>query len=114
MHTVGEELFATLVRSTAVDYRYARREGADVEMTTASLPPAVAESCLRLARSTGLLFSGIDFKRTPDGEYFCFEVNPCPGFIYYEQFTGQPISTALAGLLRRRSPAAFPPAHLSF
>jgi hypothetical protein len=28
-------------------------------------------------------------------------VNPCPGFLYYERHTGQPISTALAELLYR-------------
>jgi RimK-like ATP-grasp domain len=101
VHTVGDELFATRVRSSAVDYRYARREGAEVEMTAMTLPPAVAESCLQLARLTGLLFSGIDFKQTPDGDYYCFEINPCPGFLYYEHYTRQPISTALADLLQR-------------
>jgi hypothetical protein len=40
-----------------------------------------------------------DLKETPDGEYYCFEVNPCPGFLYYERHTHQPISTALASLL---------------
>jgi glutathione synthase/RimK-type ligase-like ATP-grasp enzyme len=46
-----------------------------------------------------LLFTGIDLKLTPDGEYYCFEVNPSPGFVYYERYTGQPISAALADLL---------------
>jgi glutathione synthase/RimK-type ligase-like ATP-grasp enzyme len=101
VHAVGDELFATAVRSEAVDYRYARREGADVEMAAVTLPPAVADACRRLARSSGLLFAGIDLKRTPESDYYCFEVNPCPGFLYYERHTGQPISAALADLLRR-------------
>jgi len=104
VHTVGDRLFATQVRSTAVDYRYAHREGVDVEMAPVALPPAIAASCRELAQRTGLLFSGIDFKRTPDGGYYCFEINPCPGFLYYEQYTGQPISTALAELLHRGGP----------
>ena len=99
VHTVGDELFATRVRSAAIDYRYARRDGADVEMAAVTLPPAISESCLKLARLTGLLFSGIDLKQTPGGEYYCFEINPSPGFLYYEQYTGQPISAALAELL---------------
>ena len=99
VHTVGDQLFATCVRSAAVDYRYARNEGAEVEMAPATLPPAIADSCLQLARLTGLLFAGIDLKRTPDGDYYCFEVNPCPGFLFYEQYTHQPISSALADLL---------------
>jgi hypothetical protein len=105
VHTVGDQLFVTRVSSAAVDYRYARREGADVEMAPAVLPPEVAASCRELARRAGLLVSGIDLKRTPEGEYYCFEINPCPGFLYYEQHTGQPISTALAELLHRGVPA---------
>jgi glutathione synthase/RimK-type ligase-like ATP-grasp enzyme len=101
VHTVGDELFATRVHSQAVDYRYASREGSTVEMEPTTLPPAVADSCLRLARQLDLLLTGIDLKETPDGEYYCFEVNPSPGFLYYEQRTGQPISSAVAGLLRR-------------
>jgi hypothetical protein len=99
VHTVGDQLFATRVHSETVDYRYASLEGETVRMEPTSLPPAVAKSCLRLARELDLLLTGIDLKETPDGEYYCFEVNPCPGFLYYERHTHQPISTALASLL---------------
>jgi len=101
VHTVGDELFATRVTSEAVDYRYARRDGLAVEMEPAQLPFDVARACLRIARELELLHVGIDLKETPDGEWFCFEVNPCPGFLYYERNTGQPISAALAELLYR-------------
>lgn len=108
VHTVGDQVFATRVHSEAVDYRYAGREGRSVEMEPATLPPAITESCVRLARRLDLLLTGIDLKETPDGDYYCFEVNPCPGFLYYERYTGQPISAALAdllyhGLLKERS-----------
>ncbi len=99
VHTVGDQVFATRVHSEAVDYRYAGREGGSVEMEPATLPPAIAASCVQLARRLDLLMTGIDLKETPDGDYYCFEVNPCPGFLYYERYTGQPISTALADLL---------------
>lgn len=99
VHTVADTLFATRVTSDAVDYRYARREGQAVEMEAAELPTAVARACRRIARDLGLLHAGIDLKETPDGDWFCFEVNPCPGFLYYERNTGQPISTAIAELL---------------
>lgn len=100
VHTVGGDLFATRVRSTAVDYRYARSEGGETVMAPEDLPPAIAEACLRVADALDLTLTGIDLKVTPEGEYFCFEVNPSPGFLYYEQHTGQPISAALASLLR--------------
>ena len=72
VHTIGDQLFATRVHSEAVDYRYASREGRNVEMEPAILPPAIAESCLRVARQLGLLLTGIDLKATPDGEYLPF------------------------------------------
>ncbi|MEN3334057.1 MAG: hypothetical protein V7641_3422 [Blastocatellia bacterium] len=99
VHTVGDQLFATRVYSEAVDYRYASREGHTVEMEPTVLPSAVTTACLRLARQLDLLLTGIDLKETPAGDYYCFEVNPSPGFLYYEQGSGQPISTALADLL---------------
>jgi glutathione synthase/RimK-type ligase-like ATP-grasp enzyme len=99
VHTVGDNVFATRIETEAVDYRYAHLDGLDVAMTPITLPPAVEAACLRAARDLDLLFAGIDLKETPAGDYVCFEVNPCPGFIYYERQTGQPISAALADLL---------------
>jgi glutathione synthase/RimK-type ligase-like ATP-grasp enzyme len=99
VHTIGDQVIATRIRSEAIDYRYGRREGHAVEMEPALLPADVESSCRRLASELDLLLAGIDLKVTPDGEYYCFEVNPSPGFLFYEQGTGQPISTALADLL---------------
>jgi RimK-like ATP-grasp domain len=103
VHTVGDEMFATRVYSDVVDYRYASREGGNVEMEPATLPDKVAESCFQLAQHLDLNIAGIDLKLTPNGEYYCFEVNPSPGFLYYEKHSGQPISLALANLLYRGS-----------
>jgi len=100
VHTVGASVFATAIESDAVDYRYAHLDGLTSRLTPVELPVAVNESCLKLAQACDLLFAGIDLKETPSGEFVCFEVNPCPGFLYYERHTGQPISTALAELLR--------------
>ena len=100
VHTVGDALFASCVHSEAVDYRYGAREGHDVVMEPAVIPTGVERACLRLARQLDLLLAGIDLKRAPDGSYYCFEVNPSPGFLYYEQHTRQPISTAVADLLQ--------------
>ena len=110
VHVVGGELFATRCRSEIVDYRYARRQGGSVTMEPVSLPDWVRAACFALGPAAGLLISGIDLKETPDGEYYCFEVNPSPGFSWYEQETGQPISAALVELLRRGDQALPTPA----
>ncbi|HEX5505941.1 MAG TPA: hypothetical protein VFW96_25210 [Thermomicrobiales bacterium] len=101
VHTVGDEIFATRIRTAAVDYRYARGQGHALTMEPARLPGWVEAACRALAAGSGLLLAGIDLKETPEGEYVCFEVNPSPGFVWFERRSGQPISAALAALLRR-------------
>ena len=105
VHTVGDEVFACEIISQADDYRYAARQGHDVELRAATLAVDCAERCLALARSLGLAVAGIDLRRTPAGEWFCFEVNPSPAFSYYESATGQPIAEAIAGLLVSNKPS---------
>jgi hypothetical protein len=100
VHTIGNEVFATAVRSEATDYRYAARQsGEPAELREVTLSDELTEQCLRLAHSLGLDFAGIDLKVTPDNEVYCFEVNPCPGYSYYEANTGQEISAAVARAL---------------
>ena len=99
VHTVGSTLFATAIHTQATDYRYARRQGSDVELHAIELPDALAERCLGLAQALGLAFAGIDLKLTPDNQVYCFEVNPSPAFSYYEAHTGQPIAQAVARYL---------------
>jgi glutathione synthase/RimK-type ligase-like ATP-grasp enzyme len=105
VHTVGDRVFAVRVRSDAVDYRYGHRDGLDVEMEPTTLPRAVEDACIAVARDLDLPFAGIDLKQTSDREWYCFEVNPCPGFLYFERHSGVPISTALAELLHDASRA---------
>ena len=38
-------------------------------------------------------------RRTPADEWYCFEVNPSPGFTYFQAATQQPIAEAIADLL---------------
>jgi glutathione synthase/RimK-type ligase-like ATP-grasp enzyme len=97
VHTVGNEVFPTAVRSDATDYRYASRQsGEAAELREVVLSQTLADQCLALSRALGLEFAGIDLKITPDDEIYCFEVNPCPAFSYYESNTGQRISAAVA------------------
>ncbi|MBI4539868.1 MAG: glutathione synthase [Gemmatimonadetes bacterium] len=99
VHTVGERAIGTKVESAATDYRYASRQGDATTLTEFELPDDLAERCVCLARSLGLDFAGIDLRMDPDGEVYCFEVNPSPAFSYYESNTGQPIARAVAEYL---------------
>jgi glutathione synthase/RimK-type ligase-like ATP-grasp enzyme len=104
VHTVGDDVFACEIISSADDYRYGARQGMDVELRACELPPDCAERCQRLAQSLGLPVAGIDLRRTPEGEWYCFEVNPSPAFSYYEAVTQQPIADAIAALLVSANP----------
>ena len=99
VHTVGAEVFATAIHTEATDYRYATRQGSEAELQAFTLPDELRERCLQLAKALGLAFAGIDLKLTPQGEVYCFEVNPSPAFSYYEAHTGQPIARSMAHYL---------------
>jgi hypothetical protein len=99
VHVVGSEVIATRVRSDAIDYRYAGRDGRETVLEAAELPPSVHDRCLALSRELRLPFCGIDLRHGDDGRWCCFEVNPSPAYSYYEEHTGQPISQALVDYL---------------
>lgn len=98
VHVVGDQIFATAIESEDDDYRYPG-EGGGAIMRAATLPAAMAEACVAMVSAMHLAVAGIDMRRTPDDEWYCFEVNPSPGFTAYEFVTGQPIAAAIADLL---------------
>ena len=99
VHVVGQEVFATRIETDTTDYRYAGFQGGETELSVAELSDSVSERCVLLAQALELPFAGIDLKIAPSGEVFCFEVNPSPGYTYYESHTGQPIAMAVARYL---------------
>ncbi len=102
VHVVGDDVFACEVASPAVDYRYPDSELERPRLTPCALPAEIAQRCRRLAAALRLDFAGIDLRRTEQGgAWVCFEVNPSPGFTYYEDATGLPIAAALAEFLSR-------------
>jgi hypothetical protein len=97
VHVVGDEVFAAEVRCEADDYRYPGPY--PIEIRACRLPERVEDRCRRLAAAAQLPVAGLDLRRTAEDNWFCFEVNPSPGFTYYEAATGQPIARAVAMLL---------------
>jgi len=93
-HVINGEVLAVRIESDQLDYRYGKSS-----MTVAELPLEVAEKCRRLTAMLGLYFSGIDLMRTPQGDWYCFEVNTSPAFTYFESLSGQRISIALADFM---------------
>jgi glutathione synthase/RimK-type ligase-like ATP-grasp enzyme len=99
VHVVGEEVFACEIHSTADDFRYAAAQGGETVMSACELPEDIAARCRALSTSLGLPLAGIDLRLTPEGDWCCFEVNPSPGFTYFQEATGQRIDEAVARCL---------------
>lgn len=100
VHTVGDEVFATIVSTDAVDYRYAALQtGRGAEFAPYDLDDDLAARCVGLAAALGLEVAGLDLKLPPGEPPVCLEVNPSPVFSYFERNTGQPIAEAVARLL---------------
>jgi predicted ATP-grasp superfamily ATP-dependent carboligase len=102
VHVIGGKVFATSIFTDFTDYRYSHRYGRDVKLKEYDLDDITTEKCVTLTEGLGLSFSGIDLRVTPDNEVFCFEINPSPGYSYYESNTGQEISKAVAEYLAHK------------
>lgn len=100
VHVVGDEVFACEVLSEADDYRYPGRH--EVEVRACRLPQTVEDRCRLVSVALKLPVAGVDLRLTPEGNWYCFEVNPSPAFTYYKSRSGQPIGNAIARLLYAR------------
>jgi hypothetical protein len=99
VHVVDKQVFPIEIRSESIDYRYGHHEGNETEMRAVTLSKDIHDKCIALARALQLPLAGIDLFETVKGEWYCFEVNPSPGFSYFERQTGQPIAMAIANYL---------------
>lgn len=95
IYVVGDEVYPVAIESTALDVRetpYAPRR-------LVSLRDVERSQFIHATRGLGMVFSAIDTRRTPDGEWVVFEANPSPVFVHDEQTTHIPIASGVARLL---------------
>lgn len=105
IHVVGNDVFATRIISDADDYRYSAGDAASCDVTPCEIPSELAETCKAIATGMGLPVAGLDLRRTTDDRWYCFEVNPSPGFTFYDVLPNEPIAMAIARLLAGASEA---------
>lgn len=100
LHVVGDQVFATAIESSGIDYRYSgRTTGEEARLRPIEAPAEIARRAVELSSTLGLPVAGLDLMVDADGDVYCLEVNPSPAFSYYEQHTGQPIAGAIARYL---------------
>jgi glutathione synthase/RimK-type ligase-like ATP-grasp enzyme len=97
---VGRQLFVAAIRSVArdglIDFRMTV---GDAALSAEQLPRSIRDRVRALLQRLGLVYGAIDMRRTPDGEYYFFEVNTAGEFLFVEDRTNQPIARALADWL---------------
>ncbi|MBK8190989.1 MAG: hypothetical protein IPK79_11130 [Vampirovibrionales bacterium] len=82
------EMFAMEIQSQTLDFR----EDEQARRVRVDLPTEALAMCQTIANTLDLAFTGIDLRRTPQGEYVAFEANPTPLFLRDEYESGYPIS----------------------
>lgn len=93
----GERVLACEVQTETIDFR----DDPDPAIVPVELPDDIAEQSIRIARELCLQWTGIDYRRTDDGEHVYFEANPSPMFMGFEHAAGLPLTQALGDLLCR-------------
>jgi glutathione synthase/RimK-type ligase-like ATP-grasp enzyme len=94
----GEVIAAAHIKTTNVDYR-----GHEDDVVGITADPAVEALSLKVADTLGMVFTGIDIKRSDDGELTVLDANPSPMFLGIERRTGQRITDHLAAQLVSRN-----------
>ncbi len=101
---VGDKIFAAEVHSQQTRYKVdMRMDIGNAAIAAATLPDEVGARLQKLMKALGLIYGAIDMRRTPDGDYIFLEINPAGQWLFIEEKTGQPITTALANWMARRA-----------
>ncbi len=100
VYVIGAQVFAAHVVTRDpghIDFR----TDPDHHSVALDLTRTQADRCRAIARELGLVFTGIDLRRTPAGDLVFLEANPSPMFLRFARDTGHPLLGALVDLLLR-------------
>ena len=97
-HVIKNEVYSVSLDSSSIDYRYSK----DLKVQSVSLPDEIKKWCIEATQVEGLTFSGVDLIKTAD-TWYCLEVNPNPGYHWFEENSSDPsypISRTLLNFLQ--------------
>ncbi|GIW78619.1 MAG: hypothetical protein KatS3mg105_0426 [Gemmatales bacterium] len=90
-----QQVLACEVATDAIDFR----DDISAVIRPHELPAAIAEQAILIAKRLHLLWTGMDYRLRPDGQYVFLEANPSPMFIGFEEASGLPLTQSLGHLL---------------
>lgn len=79
-HVCDDTVFAIAIQAEGVDYRYAENMSAK----WIDLPKEIHEWCIQACKYEQLQFAGVDLFLSQTGTWYCFEINPSPGYHVFE------------------------------
>jgi glutathione synthase/RimK-type ligase-like ATP-grasp enzyme len=94
-YVIGDEVFSAEILSEHTDFR----TDSGIKLEVVELPEPIKQQALAIKAALGLAWTGIDWRRDEQGNYFFLEANPSPMFVNFEQYTGLPVAQRLAQLL---------------
>ncbi|MGM9474516.1 MvdC/MvdD family ATP grasp protein [Pseudarthrobacter sp. YS3] len=99
---VGNEVFAVEIDKQSDLYPHDYRMSMEsAEFRPVQLPEMWVAHLRRLMAELGLVYGAVDLMRLPDGRLVFLEVNPSGEWLFVSDRSGQPITEAMASLLRR-------------
>ena len=82
VHVCQSQVIAIELKSSILDYR----SDPDLRGSRIDLSPEMEQWCITAARDERLAFVGIDLIQSDsDGSWHCFEMNPSPGYEFFER-----------------------------
>lgn len=94
-YVIGDQVFSAEIQSEHTDFR----TDGDIRLKVIELPEQIRQQALAIKAVLGLAWTGIDWRRDEQGDYFFLEANPSPMFANFELYTGLPVARHLAQLL---------------
>lgn len=97
---VGNKVFAAEIDAQHTRYPFDMRMViGEAKIKAVELPSSLMDQILKLQQNLGLEYGAIDMRRTKEGDYFFFEVNPAGQWLFVEQYTNLKITQSMAELL---------------
>lgn len=97
VYAMGDKIFPAEIQAKTIDFR----ADTNPNHVPVKLPDDIENDCRKVLDILGLAYSGIDIRKSNEGEYVFIEANPAPMFIYFEKVTKYPITESLIELLTR-------------
>ena len=94
---MGDEVFPAQIKASTIDFR----ADDNSEISAVEIPKEVEEDSVKVKNLLKLNYSGIDVRKSKNGEYVFIEANPAPMFYHFEKMTKYPITDKLIELLQK-------------